>query len=149
MTRQSQPRQSVDPAAKGVLPSQSLVALIRSGGVKATEPIDDERIQPASIDLRLGDRAYRVRASFLPGKHNTVRDRIDALAMHEFDISDGAVLERGCVYIVPLMESVNLPPDHSAIGNPKSSTALLPRIAASASSPRPFEAMRLTSRSQA
>jgi len=113
------------PAPRGVLPSQSLVELIRSGAVKAAEPIDDEQIQPASLDLRLGGTAYRVRASFLPGKRNTVCDRIDKLAMHEFDMSEGAVLERGCVYIVPLMESVNLPPDHSAIGNPKSSTGRL------------------------
>jgi len=125
MTPQSQPAQQAASAPGGVLPSQSLVALIRSGAVKATEPIEDQQIQPASIDLRLGDRAYRVRASFLPGKHNTVRERLDTLAMHEFNMSEGAVLERGCVYIVPLMESVNLPPDHSAIGNPKSSTGRL------------------------
>jgi dCTP deaminase len=114
-----------DPANKGVLPSQSLVDLIRTGRIKATDPIDDEQIQPASLDLRLGDKAYRVRASFLPGKHNTVADRIGRLAMHEFDMKEGAVLERGCVYIVPLMESVNLPEDYSAIGNPKSSTGRL------------------------
>ncbi len=119
------PARKTEPGPKGVLPSQSLVDLIRSGAIKATDPIDDEQIQPASLDLRLGDKAYRVRASFLPGKHNTVRERIETLAMHEFDMSEGAVLERGCVYIVPLMESVNLPPDHSAIGNPKSSTGRL------------------------
>jgi dCTP deaminase len=123
MTTPAAPK--MNPTSKGVLPSQSLVDLIHAGAIKATDPIDDEQIQPASLDLRLGDKAYRVRASFLPGKHNTVRDRIDALAMHEFDMSEGAVLERGCVYIVPLMESVKLPPDHSAIGNPKSSTGRL------------------------
>jgi len=120
-----QPAQDMQTAAKGVLPSQTLVELIRSGAIKATHAIDDEQVQPASIDLRLGDTAYRVRASFLPGKQNTVKDRIDALAMHEFDMRDGAVLERGCVYIVPLMESVDLPADYSAIGNPKSSTGRL------------------------
>lgn len=125
MTMTEQTAQTPAKASKGVLPSQALVALIRGGAIRAGEPIDDEQIQPASLDLRLGDKAYRVRASFLPGKHNTVRDRIDKLAMHEFDIGGGAVLERGCVYIVPLMESVRLPPDHSAIGNPKSSTGRL------------------------
>ena len=123
MTEHPFPR--TDPKPPGVLPSQSLVDLIHTGAIKATDPIDDEQIQPASIDLRLGDKAYRVRASFLPGKRNTVKQRIDALAMHEFDLAGGAVLERGCVYIVPLMESVNLPPDHGAIGNPKSSTGRL------------------------
>lgn len=119
------PARETEPGPKGVLPSQSLVGLIRSGAIKATDPIDDEQIQPASLDLRLGDKAYRVRASFLPGKYSTVAERIATLAMHEFDMSEGAVLERGCVYIVPLMESVNLPPDCSAIGNPKSSTGRL------------------------
>jgi len=123
MTEHPAPR--AGPKPPGVLPSQSLVDLIHTGAIKATDPIDDEQIQPASIDLRLGDKAYRVRASFLPGKRNTVKQRIDALAMHEFDLAGGAVLERGCVYIVPLMESVNLPPDHGAIGNPKSSTGRL------------------------
>jgi len=113
------------PDTRGVLPSQALVRLIRSGHIKAVEPIDDNQIQPASIDLRLGSRAYRVRASFLPGKDKTVKQRIDSLTMHEFDISDGAVLERDCVYIVPLMESVDLGNDYSAIGNPKSSTGRL------------------------
>ena len=109
----------------GVLPSQALVRLIRSGAIKATEPISDDQIQPASIDLRLGSTAYRVRASFLPGKDKTVMQRIESLTMHAFDISGGAVLERGCVYIVPLMESVNLAADYSAMGNPKSSTGRL------------------------
>jgi len=109
----------------GILPYQALVRLIHSGQINATHPIDDAQIQPASIDLRLGARAYRVRASFLPGKEYTVKQRIDNLTMHEFDLSDGAVLERGCVYIVPLMESIDLDDDHSAIGNPKSSTGRL------------------------
>lgn len=109
----------------GVLPYQALVRLIHSGHIKATQPIDESQIQPASIDLRLGAIAYRVRASFLPGKDNTVRQRIDGLTMHEFDLSEGAVLERDCVYIVPLMESVDLGDDYSAVGNPKSSTGRL------------------------
>lgn len=109
----------------GVLPSQALVRLIRSGLVRATERIRDDQIQPASIDLRLDAKAYRVRASFLPGRDKTVVQRIEALTMHAFDITDGAVLERGCVYIVPLMESLNLTPDYAAAGNPKSSTGRL------------------------
>jgi len=110
---------------EGILPSQSLAEMIRSGHIRAADAISDEQIQPASIDLRLGSRAYRVRASFLPGKDQSVRQRVDSLTMHEFDITGGAVLERGCVYIVPLMEGLNLPASCSAIGNPKSSTGRL------------------------
>jgi dCTP deaminase len=124
----TQPEPDLNPprvAAEGVLPSQALTALIHSGRVKASEPVSDDQIQPASIDLRLGSKAYRIRASFLPGKDQTVRQRVDGLTMHEFDISNGAVLERGCVYIVPLMESLNLSADCAAVGNPKSSTGRL------------------------
>ena len=83
-----------------------------------------DQIQPASLDLRLGEVAYRVRASFLPGR-TTVAERIDGLKLHEFALSDGAVLETGCVYIVPLLESLALPDDISAAANPKSSTGRL------------------------
>src|ERR1044072_7540091 len=79
---------------------------------------------PASLDLRLGDTAYRVRASFLPG-HTTVAERIEHLKLHEIALSDGAVLETGCVYIVPLLESLALPADLAASANPKSSTGRL------------------------
>ena len=83
-----------------------------------------DQIQPASLDLRLGEVAYRVRASFLPGS-TTVAQRIDELKLHEFALTDGAVLETGCVYIVPLLESLALPDDVSAAANPKSSTGRL------------------------
>lgn len=114
-----------DTNTMGVLPSQALVRLIHVGAIKATEPIGDGQIQPASLDLRLGTRAYRVRASFLPGRDATVMQRIQKLAMHEIDIENGAVLEKGCVYIVPLMESLQLSGEYTAIGNPKSSTGRL------------------------
>ncbi len=109
----------------GILPSQALVGLIRGGAIRAAEAIGEEQIQPASLDLRLGARAYRVRASFLPGKGATVMQRVQKFAMHEIDIEQGAVLERGCVYIVPLMEGLDLPADCTAVANPKSSTGRL------------------------
>ena len=110
----------------GILPSQELERLIRlSKDVTAVEPILDDQIQPASLDLRLGAVAYRVRASFLPGKNFTVQEKLEQFAMHKMDITHGAVLERGCVYIVPLLESVALRHRFSAIGNPKSSTGRL------------------------
>ena len=116
------PTDDDDAHATGLLPAQYLKALIERRDVRALEPILPDQLQPASIDLRLGSRAYRVRASFLPGRGSSVQDRIDSLAMHAFDLTDtGAVLERGCVYIVELMESLTLRSRTSAIANPKSS----------------------------
>ena len=110
----------------GVLPSQEIEYLIKaSKDIVALEPVQADQIQPASLDLRLGSVAYRVRASFLPGKNARVEDRLADLAMHEMDISEGAVLERGCVYIVPLLEGLALKKRTSAMGNPKSSIGRL------------------------
>ena len=109
----------------GILPSQEIRAMIGRAEISATDAIPEEQIQPASIDLRLGSVAYRVRAGFLPGPETTVRERIGAFAMHEVDLTKGAVLEKGCVYIVPLMERLNLPERVSGTANPKSSTGRL------------------------
>lgn len=109
----------------GILPCQALAAAIRSGEIAAEEPIGPELIQPASLDLRLGRTAYRVRASFLPGAGNRVRDKLDDFTMHSFDLTEGAVLEKGCVYIVPLLESLRLRARTGAMANPKSSTGRL------------------------
>jgi dCTP deaminase len=110
---------------KGILPDRLIAALVKTGAVIPAAALDDDQIQPASIDLRLGEVAYRVRASFLPGPDSTVGERIDELKLHEFPLGDGAVLETGCVYIVPLMESLSLPPGIVAVANPKSSTGRL------------------------
>ena len=110
----------------GILPSQELERQVRvTREIIAVEPIEDNQYQPASLDLRLGPVAYRVRASFLPGKDATVEQRLEDLAMHKMDISNGGVLERGCVYIVPLLEHLSLRRRTSAMGNPKSSTGRL------------------------
>ena len=110
----------------GILPSQELERQVRvTREIIAVEPIEDDQYQPASLDLRLGPVAYRVRASFLPGKDATVEQRLEDLAMHKMDISNGGVLERGCVYIVPLLEHLSLRRRTSAMGNPKSSTGRL------------------------
>ncbi|MCR5874593.1 2'-deoxycytidine 5'-triphosphate deaminase [Phenylobacterium sp. J426] len=105
----------------GILPCQSIESLIATGAIASETPFDTDQVQPASLDLRLGARCWRVRASFLPGRH-TVRDRIRDVAMHELDLTKGAVLERGCVYIAELQERLALPPGVSARANPKSST---------------------------
>ncbi len=113
------------PRRSGILPSQAIAKMIQAGEIRAPEPIPDAQIQPASLDLRLGSEAHRVRASFLPGAGTTVMERIESLGMHSMDLSEGAVLERGCVYIVPLLESLALPKGTSGAANPKSSTGRL------------------------
>jgi len=111
--------------ATGVLPSQSIRALISQGAIKSDNEIEDTQIQPASLDLRLGSVAHRVQASFLPGESATVADKIAQFGLHALDITDSAVLETGCVYIVPLQESLKLESRVTAIANPKSSTGRL------------------------
>ncbi|MDB5494908.1 MAG: deoxycytidine triphosphate deaminase protein [Phenylobacterium sp.] len=106
----------------GILPSQSIDALIAQGAITSGSPFDSDQVQPASLDLRLGSRVWRVRASFLPGHGRKVMDRIADVAMHELDLVAGAVLEKGCVYIAELQERLALPAGISARANPKSST---------------------------
>ena len=84
-----------------------------------------DQVQPASLDLRLGSVAYRVRASFLAGQGRTVADRIAEFEMHRIDLTGGAVLEKGCVYVIPLAERLALPAGLTAVANAKSSTGRL------------------------
>ena len=117
----------------GVLASQQITHLIESGALSADPAIEPAQIQPASLDLRLGTVAHRVRASFLPGRGRSVADRLSEFSMHAIDLSGGAVLEKGCVYLVPLMERLSLAPGLRAVANAKSSTGrldLLTRVVA-------------------
>lgn len=111
--------------AVGILPSQSISLMIASGEIALAEPQAEGQVQPASLDLRLGAVAYRVRASFLPRPGGRVQGKLDDLGLHAISLSQGAVLETGCVYIVPLLEELMLPPDVEASANPKSSTGRL------------------------
>jgi dCTP deaminase len=114
------------PGTTGILPWQSLIQMVRAGDIKGVPTdLDPDQIQPASLDLRLGRTAYRVRASFLPGPNATVMDKIKQLDGHPIDLADGAVLETGCVYVVPLQETLALPSDIHGVANPKSSTGRL------------------------
>lgn len=110
---------------RGVSPNQHISAMIRDGQITSTTPIVEGQVQPASLDLRLGDTAYRVRASFLAGRSRTVSERLGELQMHEIDLTGGAVLEKGCVYVVPLMESLALPAQMSGAASAKSSIGRL------------------------
>ena len=109
----------------GVLPSQALEAMLDRGEIAVTAPLVDGQVQPASLDLRLGTVAYRVRASFLAGAGTPVADRLADFEMHRMSLDGGAVLEKGCVYLVPLMESLALPAGITAVANAKSSTGRL------------------------
>lgn len=109
----------------GVLPDSEIRKLIESGVISAASPLIPEQIQPASLDLRLGNTAYRLRASFLAGRGRRISDRLSDLQMHEMRLEDGAVLERGCVYLVPLLERLRLEKGLTAVANAKSSTGRL------------------------
>ncbi|MFT4254504.1 MAG: 2'-deoxycytidine 5'-triphosphate deaminase [Caulobacter sp.] len=106
----------------GILPCQTIEDLIAQEAITSQTPFDRDQVQPASLDLRLGVRCWRVRASFLPGVARRVPERLKDVAMHELDLSKGAVLEKGCVYIAEIQERLALPANVAARGNPKSST---------------------------
>src|SRR5580658_10573154 len=110
---------------RGIVPSQDIRQMVQNRQIHATPAIEEAHIQPASLDLRLGDIAHRVRASFLPGPNQTVESRIKELRMTRVDLTSAAVFEKDCVYIVPLLEEVNLPADISGKANPKSTTGRL------------------------
>ncbi len=113
------------PHTTGTLPSQMIRELIRIGRINAPLEVGEDQIQPASIDLRLGSVAYRVRASFLPGQHSTVEKKIKELQIEEIDLTKPTVFDKGSVFIVPLLEEVSLPADTLAKANPKSTTGRL------------------------
>jgi dCTP deaminase len=110
---------------QGILPAKAIAAFCDANHIRLARPVDSDQIQPASLDLRLGAFAYRVRASFLPGPRHRVDEKLEDLVLHRISLAEGAVLETGCVYIVPLQESLNLPKGVSAAANPKSSTGRL------------------------
>jgi len=114
-----------EPAAGGILPDTYIARLMATGAVAAAQPFAADQVQPASLDLRLGATAWRLRASFLPGAGRCVAERLPQVTLHEIDLKAGAVLETGCVYLVRLLEELALPQAVSATANPKSSTGRL------------------------
>ncbi len=109
----------------GIFSADLIERLCASRAIGFKQALEEDQVQPASLDLRLGDKAFRVRSSFLPGPDHTVAERIDELKLHEIDLREGAVLERSCVYLVPLLEELCLPQAVGAAANPKSSTGRL------------------------
>ena len=116
---------TVPSVQEGVLPSQEIEKFIRAGRIHAADPIEPWQIQPASLDLRLGSIAYRLQASFLPGRESTVQRKLAGLLMADLELSRPTVLEKGCVYLAPLMEELRLPDGIEARANPKSTTGRL------------------------
>lgn len=115
---------SATATSAGILVRQQIRQLIEDGSLRSSVPIEESQLQPASLDLRLGTVCHRVRAGFLP-EHCSVEDRLDDLRLFSFGLEDGAILERGHCYVVPLLESLELPSDLEAQSNPKSSTGRL------------------------
>jgi len=111
---------------QGVLPSQMLAKAISEGWLRGEPAIPDENIQPASVDLRLGSVAYRLRCSFLPDDE-TVDEARRRYQMGRIDLDgeDGAILEQNRPYLIPLVEHLDLPSGVRAKANPKSSTGRL------------------------
>lgn len=109
----------------GIFSDAMIEALVAAGSIIVSQPLARGQIQPASLDLRLGKRCWRMRASFLPGRDGAVQGRIEAYSLHEIDLEKGAVLETGCVYLAEVQEAVALPDDVAASANPKSSTGRL------------------------
>ena len=117
--------------AQGILPYQQIKRLIAGGAITAPVAIENRQIQPASLDLRLGRKAYRLISSFLP-ELSAISSRLNVmdfyqsdLVMYEMDLRGGAILEKGHVYLVPLLESLKLPAAIRARANPKSTTGRL------------------------
>ena len=111
----------------GILPRQDIERLVSDGAIAglSNDANHPPSIQPASLDLCLGETAFRLRASFLPGRGASVSTAVKSVVMHSVDLTQGAVLETGCVYLIPLKESLNLPKDIVGLANPKSSTGRL------------------------
>ena len=112
----------------GILPSQEIRSLIDRGHINChikTLGILENQIQPASLDLRFGSVAYRCRTSFLPGLHQTVYEKLEQSQLYQIDLTEGAIFEKNCVYLVPLLEKLSLPSTIRAFANPKSSTGRL------------------------
>jgi dCTP deaminase len=128
-------RSTAEPAAPGaaphstpagVLPAQEVrEAIAREWITSGPFRIEPDAVQPASLDLRLGDTAWALRCSFLPDRDSTVEEKVRDLAFQTVDLRDGATLERDRPYLVPLVEELRLPPDLRAKANPKSSTGRL------------------------
>jgi dCTP deaminase len=139
----------------GVLPAQALRQLIATGALAASPDIRADQIQPASLDLRLGPVAYRVRASFLAGQGRTVQERLEEFTMHKVNLADGAVLEKNCVYVIPLAERLALPQGVTAVANAKSSSGRLdlltafPKVTTARSTPRSARAASRSSSAKA
>lgn len=115
----------IGPRKSGILPTQELRELIDGGKIRSSSDVSDDQIQPASLDLRLGTRAYRVQASFLPTRKALIGPKIKEILLETLDLTKPTMLDPNSVYIAPLMEYLSLPTDVAGVANPKSTTGRL------------------------
>ncbi|KMP12280.1 2-deoxycytidine 5-triphosphate deaminase [Candidatus Nitromaritima sp. SCGC AAA799-C22] len=108
----------------GFLPCQQVELACRQGIIHSDPPVEPWQVQPASLDLRLGTTAYRIQCSFLP-ENDKVEAKLEDIKLFEFDLREGGILEKNCVYLIPLLEEINFPPNIFGKANPKSSTGRL------------------------
>ncbi|MCA8956797.1 MAG: 2'-deoxycytidine 5'-triphosphate deaminase [Planctomycetes bacterium] len=108
----------------GILVYQQIRDLVASGCLSSNPAISPAQIQPSSLDLRLATRGYRVRSGFLP-ERCSVSERLEETTLYAFDLTDGAILEKGNCYVIPLLEQIVEPLPYEIRANPKSSTGRL------------------------
>ena len=108
----------------GYLPCQLIEMALREGIIHSQVPIEASQVQPVSLDLRLGTKAYRIQCSFLP-ENESVETKLKEVTLYDFEIANGGILEKNAIYLIPLMEELNLPPAFYGLANPKSSTGRL------------------------
>jgi len=106
----------------GVLPRQSLKELLAGEVIGSQWTFQDSQLQPASLDLRLGERGYRIRSSFLPDARKSITDKLPDFAMYDLDLRDPCILEPNATYLIELMETLRLPTGLRARANSRSST---------------------------
>ncbi len=112
----------IGPGRGGVLPRQDLKKLLAEGVIGSQWTFQDSQLQPASLDLRLGEKGYRIRSSFLPDAHRSINAKLPAFGMYEVDLRDPCIIEPNATYLIELMETLRLPPEFRARANSRSST---------------------------
>ena len=116
----------ISPQINGVLPCQHIEEMLQKGQVQTDISLKENQIQPASLDVRTGKRAYRLRTSFLPKQGEPIAEALEELSLYDFALTNkGSILEVGCTYLVPVQETLNLPADISGSASPKSTTGRL------------------------
>ena len=108
----------------GYLTNQSIELACHEGIINSRVSLLASQFQPVSLDLRLGTHAFRIQSSFLP-ENDTVEIKLNEVKLYEIDLRDGGILEKGAIYLIPLLEELDFPKNFQGRTNPKSSTGRL------------------------